>query len=173
MTRERYGSWTIEYDPKPIPTRKFDYSFWHDDYDGAPDSFDNRAGTAASIDEAKLEIDIIEDMERDLTPEEQTAIERSLDKFWLMDTAQRAVDLLRRVEPHLDAIICYASTMGEHGPNRLAYDVRAFLASVDGRRMAETPKSGLVRRTPARSLHSRETPLLPFRGHHDHPNTDS
>ena len=36
--------------------------------------------------------------------------------------------LLRRVEPHLDAIICYASTMGEHEPNRIAFDIRAALA---------------------------------------------
>lgn len=86
---ERYGNWTITYDPKPIPTRKFDYNFRHDDYDGAPDSFDNRAGTAASIEEAKQEIDLIEDMERDLTPEESAVIDRSWDKLCLMDDNNR------------------------------------------------------------------------------------
>jgi len=42
---------------------------------------------------------------------------------------ERLRDLLRRVEPHLDAIVCYASTMGEHEPNRIAHDVRATLNS--------------------------------------------
>lgn len=27
--------WSIEYNPKPIPDRRFDYDFWHEDYDGA------------------------------------------------------------------------------------------------------------------------------------------
>ena len=35
--------------------------------------------------------------------------------------------LLARLEPHLDAIICYASTMGEHEPNAIAADVRGLL----------------------------------------------
>ena len=35
--------------------------------------------------------------------------------------------LLARLEPHLDAIICYASTMGEHEPNAIAADVRGWL----------------------------------------------
>jgi hypothetical protein len=38
-----------------------------------------------------------------------------------------ADSLLRRLEPHLDAIVCYASTMDEHEPNRLAVDVREYL----------------------------------------------
>jgi hypothetical protein len=41
---------------------------------------------------------------------------------------ERLRDILRRVEPHLDAIVCYASTMGEHEPNRIARDVRDALA---------------------------------------------
>ncbi len=84
----RYGKWTIDFGPKPIPTRKFDYSFWHDDYDGAPDSFDNRAGTAASVEEAKAEIDIIEDMDRDLTEAENGQVEQALDKFKLLFRVQ-------------------------------------------------------------------------------------
>jgi hypothetical protein len=40
---------------------------------------------------------------------------------------ERLRDILRRVEPHLDAIVCYASTMGEHEPNRIARDVRDAL----------------------------------------------
>lgn len=42
-----------------------------------------------------------------------------------------AVALLRRIEPHIDAIVCYASTMGEYEPNRLAVDVRNFLATTE------------------------------------------
>lgn len=34
---------------------------------------------------------------------------------------------LREIEPYLDAIPCYASTMDEHAPNRIAATVRAAL----------------------------------------------
>ena len=34
---------------------------------------------------------------------------------------------LKGIEPYLDAIVCYASTMDEHEPNRLAHAVRAAL----------------------------------------------
>ncbi len=40
-------------------------------------------------------------------------------------------EALRGLEPHLDAIICYASTMDEHEPNRLAFAVRALLKEAD------------------------------------------
>lgn len=39
----------------------------------------------------------------------------------------RYLDLLKRIEPHINAIVCYASSMGEHEPNRLAHDLRASL----------------------------------------------
>lgn len=42
------------------------------------------------------------------------------------------VGLLRRVYPHLDAIVCYASTMGEHEPNRIVHDIRAAIAKHGG-----------------------------------------
>ena len=52
----KYKNWTIQYDPKPIPMRQFDYDCWHDDYSG--DENDNdRFFSAGSIEEAKLEID--------------------------------------------------------------------------------------------------------------------
>jgi hypothetical protein len=53
------------------------------------------------------------------------------------DKVEALLDLLRRIEPHLDAIICYASTMGEHEPNRIAHDVRAAISA-----MGHTPPSG-------------------------------
>lgn len=36
-------------------------------------------------------------------------------------------EALRGLEPYLDAIVCYASDMGEHEPNRLAFNVRKAL----------------------------------------------
>ena len=56
----RYGRYQIRYSPKPIPSRSHDYDFEHDDYDGAPDSGDNRCGTAANLDEGKEAIEEIE-----------------------------------------------------------------------------------------------------------------
>jgi hypothetical protein len=41
-------------------------------------------------------------------------------------------EALAALEPHLDAIICYASTMGEHEPNRLAFNARVALAKARG-----------------------------------------
>ena len=41
--------------------------------------------------------------------------------------AEQLLELLRRVEPHLDAIVCYASDMGEHEPNQIAFDIRKAL----------------------------------------------
>ena len=38
----------IEYNPKPIPTNQFDWDWWHEDFDGAIDSVDDRCGTAPS-----------------------------------------------------------------------------------------------------------------------------
>ncbi|HEY9219508.1 MAG TPA: hypothetical protein VIO94_15785 [Phenylobacterium sp.] len=53
-----YRGWWIDYDPPPIPTRNCDWQFWHDDFDGAPDGNDNRCGSAASLEDAKAEIDL-------------------------------------------------------------------------------------------------------------------
>lgn len=48
----------------------------------------------------------------------------------LQSLVEEATAILRGLEPYLDAVICYASTMDEHEPNRLAANVRAFLAKV-------------------------------------------
>lgn len=53
----RYRGWRITYDPPPIPVRHFDWQFQHEGYDGAPDSNDIRYGAAATLEEAKQEID--------------------------------------------------------------------------------------------------------------------
>lgn len=52
-----YRGYWIEYDPPPIPSRAHDWQWWHDEYDGAPDSHDHRYGSSASLEEAKAEID--------------------------------------------------------------------------------------------------------------------
>jgi hypothetical protein len=59
MSRERYKGWSIEYNPKPIPDRGFDYDYWSDDYDGENDL----SGSTSSVKEAKLEIDELELLE--------------------------------------------------------------------------------------------------------------
>jgi len=57
MGSESYRGWHIAYDPPPIPVRTCDWQFWHDDFDGAEDSGDNRYGHASSLEAAKAEID--------------------------------------------------------------------------------------------------------------------
>jgi hypothetical protein len=52
-----YRGWHIEFNPPPIPSRNCDWQFWHDDFDGAEDSGDNRCGSAESLEAAKAEID--------------------------------------------------------------------------------------------------------------------
>lgn len=64
--RIRYGQWTIEFDPPPIPVRDSDWNFAHDDYDasyeGEEDGYvDNGlGGRASSIADAKAQIADIE-----------------------------------------------------------------------------------------------------------------
>lgn len=55
--RIEYRGFIITYDPPPIPTRAYDWQWMHDDYDGAPDSVDDRAGRSASLEAAKADVD--------------------------------------------------------------------------------------------------------------------
>ena len=57
---KKIGDWNIQYNPKPIPDRRFDYDFWHDDYDGA-DGNDVRYGNAKSEADAMEKILEIQD----------------------------------------------------------------------------------------------------------------
>jgi len=54
----KYKEWDIEYNPKPIPDRRFDYDAVHPDYDGA-DGGNGLAFNAGSIEEAQKKIDEI------------------------------------------------------------------------------------------------------------------
>jgi hypothetical protein len=51
----RYKNWFIEYNPKPVPSRRKDYDFWHA---GDPE---NRYGYAKSFKQAIRFIDEYED----------------------------------------------------------------------------------------------------------------
>lgn len=46
----------------------------------------------------------------------------------------RVIEAARELEPHLDGLICYASTTSEHEPNRLVLNLRKALADLDGGR---------------------------------------
>jgi hypothetical protein len=48
--------WHIEKNEKPIPDRRHDYDFWHDDYDGT----NGLCGTAQSVSSAMKQIAEIE-----------------------------------------------------------------------------------------------------------------
>ena len=48
--------WTIVYNPKPIPDRRFDWDYSHENYDGE----NGLCGNAASFDDAVFEINGIE-----------------------------------------------------------------------------------------------------------------
>lgn len=56
----KYLNYNIEYNTKSIPTRSFDWDFWADGYDGAPDSGDIRCGTGSSIEDCIEQIEEIE-----------------------------------------------------------------------------------------------------------------
>lgn len=60
-----YGPWRIYYDPPPIPSRNCDWHWAHDDFDGAEDSNDGRAGSCASFADALNECDEWEDENAD------------------------------------------------------------------------------------------------------------
>lgn len=53
----KYRNCSIDYWCKPIPIRNHDYQWSHEDFDGAPDGYDMRQGTAPSIEACKADID--------------------------------------------------------------------------------------------------------------------
>lgn len=55
--RYDYRGFVISYDPPPIPIRTMDWHYTHENYDGAPDAYDDRHGHCASLEECKAEID--------------------------------------------------------------------------------------------------------------------
>lgn len=57
----RYGPWHIMPANWTRPHPSVDWDWWHDDYDGAPDSGDNRCGSAADRDACIAEIHEWED----------------------------------------------------------------------------------------------------------------
>jgi len=51
----------------------------------------------------------------------------------LIAAGPRLLAALAALEPYLDAIVCYASTMDEHEPNRLAVDAREAVGAALGK----------------------------------------
>jgi hypothetical protein len=60
MSKSIKEGWHIEHNPKPIPDRRFDYDFWHDNYDGVEDG-NHLCGTAESIEDAVKQISEMEE----------------------------------------------------------------------------------------------------------------
>ncbi len=56
-----YGPWRVYYEPPPIPTRAFDWHWYHEDYDGAPDGNDGRCGSESNFAAALCACDDWED----------------------------------------------------------------------------------------------------------------
>ena len=52
---EGFPGWHIRYNPKPMPDRRYDYDYWHDDYDGVIDG-NGLCGVAESVQAAIDEI---------------------------------------------------------------------------------------------------------------------
>jgi hypothetical protein len=50
----------------------------------------------------------------------------------LIAAAPKLLATAEKLEPYLDAIVCYASDMGEHEPNRIAFEFRQALAAARG-----------------------------------------
>ena len=62
-SRIMYRGYHIYYDPPPVPTRQWDWHFYHDDYDPTPEHLydppsDHRNGDAPSILGCMAEIDM-------------------------------------------------------------------------------------------------------------------
>jgi len=51
---DTYRNWSIDFDPKPIPSRAFDWTATHPDYDGPEDE---RIVSAATFEALTVEID--------------------------------------------------------------------------------------------------------------------
>ena len=65
-----YNGWSIRFNPKPIPDRRHDYDFVHEDYDGA-DGGNGLCGTAESVSDAIAQIIEIEEEGQEITAKPQ------------------------------------------------------------------------------------------------------
>lgn len=65
-------------------------------------------------------------------PIEPAALEQMQGDARLISAAPDLLAALRALEPYFDALVCYASSMDEHNPNRLVVDARAAIAKAEG-----------------------------------------
>lgn len=65
-----------------------------------------------------------------LIPPQQAMVERAMQAAF-MPALVEARDVMTRIAPYKDSIICYASTMAEHEPNRIAHDFDQTLARIN------------------------------------------
>ena len=78
------------------------------------------------------------------------------DNAKLRERVEELENLIGRIEPHIDAIVCYASTMGEHEPNRIAHDVRAIARPTQDQLVGEAIAAQIIARIDAAHPASRE-----------------
>jgi len=57
ISTEFVDGWHVTLNPKPIPDRRHDWDFWHNDYDGE----NKLCGTAESVGHALTQIEEIEE----------------------------------------------------------------------------------------------------------------
>ena len=67
-----------------------------------------------------------------LTAEEEAFNRESAANARLISASPALLEALKGLEPYLDAIVCYASTMDEHEPNRLAAQAIVAIRQAEG-----------------------------------------
>ena len=75
---------------------------------------------------------VIAEVFSDPLKKDSLAIEESKANLNLIAAAPDLFEALENLEPYLDAIVCYASTITEHPPNGFILKARAALAKARG-----------------------------------------
>lgn len=68
------------------------------------------------------------------------SVDQWVPNCWLIAAAPDLLTALKGLEPFLDAIVCYASTVDEHEPNRLAIAARKAIAKAEGPPIFQCPE---------------------------------
>ena len=110
-----------------------DWQAMKDERDGAQSGYANLlADTNGEIAGLRAKVESFKAGNRDLQLHFDVVVEDmkqlEADATRWREVAGELAGVMQKAEPHLDGIICYASTMDEHEPNRIAHDFRAALA---------------------------------------------